>query len=818
MNLMSGWINPELVAALRTGKRAAGDERNSTQDVEQNGMQNGERNSTLTGELNGTLHSHGLFIVRWEGGQILSNQTQQTQSNQSHSNQARSDQGQAIIPLRIRRLLKAVSLRFAKLSDSVLYWTMSGTSLILTVSFASDKQGSSAAPEEVPEIAAGRMAFLLRDTMIRVFTDFRYSRRLENGSSLRYGFGWIDNSSNGENSAGITTSWDEAILAAYEAAWQRMFFAGNPIRLPLSEYPTLTVDFDFKVNYLPIVSLLDGSLYGFEAIPVKAHSGARINLSEFYENADQAGQLFEVDRRFREAAIRGFPSRNGDVKLFLPVPAKIIFDPRLYPGSTLRRIEAANLRPEHVVLMMVGGDGEHGVTMKAALSHYRNQGFRIALSGITPSFDSLRRMMDMHPDYAQMNVGWVSGKGFDPVEESMLQGVISLTRKEQIVLIANGLDQEELLPALVASGMNYVQGKWLDRGVEDRMVLAPDIQTRIRSEVNRRYQGATGTLTELVEPVKTMNRETPVSEVSRHFELHREGQGIVIADNGKPIGLLMKEKLHQLLSGQFGLPLYWNRSVGKIMDTHPMIVEESITVDQASQMAMAREPDKLYDAVIVTRDGLVSGITSIRSMLEWITQSRMADAQWANPLSGLPGNEPIRRELIRRLGEGRPFAVLYADLDHFKWYNDQYGFHKGDDVLRFTGETLLETIRAQTKADCFVGHIGGDDFIVISSGSDLEEMAREVIHRFEKGIGAFTGKHTGPVLDRAGRPLEAAGLSISLSLLLCQSSSGWTPEALSERAALLKKKAKQLNGNALVWESIAENVEFQPVVADLTAH
>jgi diguanylate cyclase (GGDEF)-like protein len=747
----------------------------------------------------GTQRSRGMFIVRWDG------------------NQAQADKEAGSIPLRIKRLLKDVAMRFAKLSDSVSGWTISSSSLILTVSVAGDEGESS----NEAEITAGRMAFLLRDLTIRVFTDFRGSPGLESGSSIRYGFAWIlkDTDRVIQSGSDSRPALENALLSAYESAWQRMFFSSSPIiRFPLPEYPTIPNDFDFKVKYKPIVSLLDGSLYGFEAIPVKAHSGAIINMTDFYYSADQAGQLFEADRRFREAAIRGFPSRNGDVKLFLPVPAKIIYDPRLYPGSTLRRIEAANLRAEHVVLVLIGGEEEQAATIKAALSHYRNQGFRIALSGIIPSFTSFRRMVDMHPDYAQMNVDWVSGTGMNQVEESFLQGLTSLTRKEQIVLISNGLDREELLPALVASGMNYAQGEWLENSLSEAMALAPHLSANIRAEVNKRYQGATGMLSELVVPVKLFSRDTPVSEVSRHFELHRDGQGIVIADNDKPIGLLMKEKLHQLLSGQFGLPLYWNRAVGKIMDTHPMIVEESTTVDQASQMAMAREPDKLYDAVIVTREGLVTGITSIRSMLEWVTLTRMNDAQWANPLSGLPGNEPIRRELIRRLAEGRPFAVLYADLDHFKWYNDQYGFHKGDDVIRFAGETLLATVREQLKCDCFVGHIGGDDFIVLSSGSDPVELARDVIRRFEQGIEAHAVKSAGPVLDRSGRPLEATGLSLSLSLLKCHSTAGWTPENLSERAAHLKKQAKQVSGNSLVWETISENVESSHKPADLTAY
>ncbi|BBI34925.1 GGDEF domain-containing protein [Cohnella abietis] len=745
-----------------------------------------------------TLPQHvGLLIVRWEGSQTTSNRATSSTSG-----------------LRIRRLLQAIALRFEKLSDSVRHWTLTDSSLIFIVSFSPEENNNN----DTPEITSGRMAFLLRDLAIRAFTDFKCSQSQETGSSLRYGIGWVGNeTSSSAVHLKSVEEWEYALLKAYEIAWHRMFFASNPIRFPLPEYSAMPAEYDFKVKYLPIVSLLDGSLYGYEAVPVKAHSEAKINISEFYETADQAGQLFEADRRFREAAIRGFPSRNGDVKLFLPVPTKIIFDPRLYPGSTLRRIEAANLRPEHVVLVMVGGETEQNTTVKAALSHYRSQGFRISLSGIVPSFTSLRRMVDMHPDYGQMNVGWVSDKGMDPVEESMLNGIISLTRKEQIVLIANGLDREELLPALVASGMNYAQGTWLDKGLDEATTLAPHIQARIRAEVNKRYQGASGTLSELVVPVKMFSRETPVSEISRHFELHREGQGIVIVDNGKPLGLLMKEKLHQMLSGQFGLPLYWNRAVGKIMDTHPMVVEESIPVDQASQMAMAREPDKLYDAIIITREGLVTGITFIRSMLEWVTQARMADAQWANPLSGLPGNEPIRRELIRRLAEGRPFSVLYADLDHFKWYNDQYGFHKGDDVIRFTGDALVETMRLQPKYDCFVGHIGGDDFIVLCSGLDSVGIAQDVLTRFEQGIAAHTGKSTGPVLDRAGCPIDAKGLSLSLSLLLCETSEGWTPEALSERAALLKKKAKQQSGNSLAWERITDNVDNQIIIPmDLT--
>ncbi|WP_373229424.1 EAL domain-containing protein [Cohnella sp.] len=765
MNKINGWLNPEAMKSLMEKR---------------------------------SLRGSGLFIVQWEQG--------------LESSDRRA--GEPLpLPLRIHRLLQTVVLRFSQVSHCVVGFTPTASGIIMIVSINEDED----ADKEAAELAAGRFSFLLRDLSVKIFTYSRL-RRLAVVGNIRCGFGWVVRPWERDRNPISDKGWEMAIVRATESAWKQMLDSGSQIvRLPLPEAPLIRSDNEITVKYAPILSLLDGSLYGFEAIPYTSYHDVKLDLDTFYASADQSGKLFDADRCFREAAIRGFPSKTGDVKLFLPVPAKIIYDPRLYPGSTLRRIEAAGLRAEHIVLVLIGGEEEEGTTVRAALSHYRTQGFRIALAGITPTRSSLRRMVELHPDYVQMNVGWIHEEAIDSVEESLLQSLISLTRKEQIVLIANGLDREELLPVLISSGMHYGQGEWIGTIRSESLEVAPYVQNRIRTEVNRRYQGASGSLAELTAPVRLFSRDTLVSEISRNFELHREAQGFVIADNGKPIGLLMKEKLHQMLSGQFGLPLYWNRSVGKIMDTHPMIVDESLPVDQVSQMAMAREPDKLYDAVIVTREGQVTGIASIRAMLEWVTQTRMTDAQWANPLTGLPGNERIRREMIRRLADGKPFAVWYADLDHFKWYNDQYGFHKGDDVIRFTGETLVTVARMHESEQCFVGHIGGDDFIVLSSGTDPEMMSQDILQRFVKGIHSFEEQQIGPVFDRSGRQVnDATGLSLSLSVLLCEETAGWTPEKLSQKAALLKKKAKQVNGNSVVWETIAKAESKLSELSDLT--
>ncbi|MEK6590732.1 MAG: diguanylate cyclase, partial [Nitrospinota bacterium] len=87
----------------------------------------------------------------------------------------------------------------------------------------------------------------------------------------------------------------------------------------------------------------------------------------------------------------------------------------------------------------------------------------------------------------------------------------------------------------------------------------------------------------------------------------------------------------------------------------------------------------------------------------------------ANPLSRLPGNNSIIKEIQKRIDYDKKFALAYIDLDHFKAYNDKYGFTSGDEILRMTARIITNAVRELNQPDTFVGHIGGDDFVFIIS-------------------------------------------------------------------------------------------------------
>ena len=108
-----------------------------------------------------------------------------------------------------------------------------------------------------------------------------------------------------------------------------------------------------------------------------------------------------------------------------------------------------------------------------------------------------------------------------------------------------------------------------------------------------------------------------------------------------------------------------------------------------------------------------------------------------SPLTGLPGNVQIHAELKKRLTKKEEFAVLYIDLDNFKAYNDVYGFLKGDQIIQFTADTILNSIHTLFSEGTFVGHIGGDDFIAITPYEKIEELCQTMIATFDRGVKRF---------------------------------------------------------------------------------
>lgn len=118
------------------------------------------------------------------------------------------------------------------------------------------------------------------------------------------------------------------------------------------------------------------------------------------------------------------------------------------------------------------------------------------------------------------------------------------------------------------------------------------------------------------------------------------------------------------------------------------------------------------------------------------TLRRAIELRGSSPLTGLPGNHRITQEIARRLADEEPVAVVYADLNEFKAYNDHYGFVRGDDVIILTADVLRDVLREHTE-DGFLGHIGGDDFMFVCRPAQVATVCEAAIAAFDRRVQDF---------------------------------------------------------------------------------
>ncbi|MDF2815416.1 MAG: RNase stability modulator [Paenibacillus sp.] len=557
--------------------------------------------------------------------------------------------------------------------------------------------------------------------------------------------------------------------------------------------------------YQPIVSFEDARIFGYEALtrgPSDSIFHSPVSLFEF---AERENMLYTLDRLAREKAIAGCIELQDSEKVFINIPAHVIHDPHFTPGQTLKLLEARGLKPQNVVFEITERSSiEDFSTTKKLLQHYRSQGYQIAIDDAGAGYSSLQAIAELQPDFIKVDRSLIQDIHKDKIKENILETFVSFAEKMNIRIIAEGIEKTEELMKLMQMGIHFGQGYLIAKPSKQMISMDKSLTEQILRQ--RRWKSSNGRMTigQLATPITSFEPDTYISEVANYFKGNERAIGAVIVSRGVPKGLIMRDKLFQQLAGQYGISLYWSRPISQLMDQYPLIVDEKISLDQVSQMATSRDINQLYDYVIITSEGQYLGTASIRSILESITKARVEYARVANPLTGLPGNVQIQRELSKRLLEGSAFSVIYADLDFFKWFNDRYGFHKGDQMIQFTADVLQEASRTCGHSFDFVGHIGGDDFIVLTDVEFPNRLCEEIIRQFDQGVIAFYEAESHEVVDREGRITDAEGVSISLSLVVCTCYADLNAEQISQEAAKLKKQAKAYKGSIYLYKHLNE--------------
>lgn len=540
-------------------------------------------------------------------------------------------------------------------------------------------------------------------------------------------------------------------------------------------------------HFQPIISLNQGTTLGYEALargPVNSYFHTPTILFSY---AQEIGSLISLEKLSQRKAIQRLANLRPEQKIFINLSSQTISSADLISESFLELLQEKKLSPNNIVFEITERNSiQNFNNFNKLMSTLKNKGFSFAIDDAGAGYSSMQAIAELQPNFIKLDKSLVTGINNAPIKEALVEAFVTFSKRINSALIAEGIETREELYTLIKLGVDYGQGYFLGKPLNEVKQIA---ETKI-GIIKRLNQKNTIKLTHnpltvggIVQSCPIIVPTTTVEEVLHIFQGNTHLEGIVVAKEMAPLGLVMRSHLFSLLSTRYSVPLYYKRPIYTIMNANPLIIEEHTTLEKASQIATARQQKTLYDHLVVTGNGLLRGVISIRQLLETITNTKIKIAQYANPLTGLPGNIRIQEEILKINTSNNMVAVTYADLDEFKKFNDMYGFERGDEILLFFSKILTHSINFYSHLrESFLGHIGGDDFLMITPLEHTDNINKKITKMCKR---AFKDS-----------------LSVSLATIIVYSNRFQNHLELSKQAALAKKEAKKIKGCCYIKESL----------------
>ncbi|MGG2397557.1 bifunctional diguanylate cyclase/phosphodiesterase [Pseudomonas sp. SH1-B] len=560
---------------------------------------------------------------------------------------------------------------------------------------------------------------------------------------------------------------------------------------------------DLSSLFQPIVSLSEQRILGYEALTRGPSNSPLHSPLTLFAVARHAGRLSELEMACRKSACGGFSALGLEGKLFLNVSPESLLDPSHQPGRTLKLLQTFGIPPSQVVIELTEqSPTEDFALLDNALHHYRAMGFSIALDDLGAGYSSLRLWSELRPDYVKIDRHFIDGIHQDAVKREFVGSILKMAEASRAQVIAEGIELNEELTVLAEMGVDLVQGYLLSRPQEkpprDARQLLPQLQSAQQASLNEDNHD----LSALLNEQPAVDQRTAIAEVLDLFRAQANLNSLAVLDDQRqPVGIVHRHSLSEALLKPFATDLFARKPISRLMSQDFLAVELTQSLQKVSRLLTSRARQRIEEDFIIIQGGRYLGLGRVIDVLKLITEQKLQQARHANPLTLLPGNVPIQQCLSRLLQQQREAAVCYVDIDSFKPFNDLYGYAKGDEVLLCLAQCLNERV---DPARDFVGHIGGDDFMLVLGSADWREKLGRLIEDFQNQCRRFYREEhlqAGCFIahNRHGQRQEYALLSLSIGVVHVKSEDCLQLDAsrLAELASDAKRQAKAVPGYSL---------------------
>ena len=551
--------------------------------------------------------------------------------------------------------------------------------------------------------------------------------------------------------------------------------------------------------FQPIICLSERRILGYEALTRGPSNSPLHSPIALFAVARQAGRLSELEIACRQSACRRFNEQQLPGKLFLNVSPESLLEAAHQPGRTLQLLQDLGIAPSQVVIELTEQTPiDDFQLLQTALHHYRAMGFSIALDDLGAGYSSLRLWSELRPDYVKIDRHFIDGIHQDALKREFVGSILQIAKASRAQVIAEGIELPEELAVLTEMGVDLVQGYLLGRPQEhpsrDARALMPKHDS---SAVALNDEGSD--LSALLNEQPAVQRDTPTATVLEAFRRQANLNSLAVLDEqGQPCGIVHRHSLSDALLKPFATDLFARKPISRLMNDDFLAVEISQSLQQVSRLITSRARQRIEEDFIITLNGGYLGLGRVIDVLKLITELKIQQARYANPLTLLPGNVPIQQCLTRLLQQARESIICYVDIDSFKPFNDIYGYGRGDEVLLCLAQCLNERIDPTRD---FVGHIGGDDFLLVLGPEDWRKRLNQLLDDFQSQCRRFyrpehleAGCFIAP--NRQGVRQEFALLSLSIGVvhLRPEACAALDASQLAEMASQAKHHAKGVVG------------------------
>jgi EAL domain-containing protein (putative c-di-GMP-specific phosphodiesterase class I)/GGDEF domain-containing protein len=561
--------------------------------------------------------------------------------------------------------------------------------------------------------------------------------------------------------------------------------------------------------YQPVFSTLDGSVFGYEALARLTDSAPFSSIHQMFQTAIATGSLAALDIYCMETALAQLdassfvPTRSY---LFLNACPETLMNPDFSFDRINKLLGNIGIPCERIVLEVTEENVISNYDLfRHSLEVLRARGFKIAIDDFGSGYAGLKMLSSIEPDFLKIDRHFIDNIDRANIRFNLVQAVATACHRIGIRVIAEGIERPEELAIVKDLGIELVQGfllgipsPKLDASAAMALAVQPDLMGASASPA----RGFVGDISTQVEPLAPTD---PIMTAFRRFMAKQELGALPVVKNNMVVGILNRRRFleEQIIgSAGYGFSLNSMKRVYDVMEERFIPLEANCTLHEASQKIHSTPAKYLDDNLIVVKNGWYQGVLEVGLLLEALTEENLLLARDSNPLSGLPGNNVIQREITRRLAQSMHFDTLYIDIDHFKPFNDHYGFAKGDQVIVILAEIIRQVLAEHENTFNFAGHIGGDDFIVITRPPIGFSVANAIISQFESRLPGFHGETDFAAFcyastNRRGETEQFPLLSISIGIVSTEVFKITCYSQLASIACEVKRAAKQQPGSAV---------------------